>query len=398
MIKENSSNLNKREIKMIISNDELLDKLRNSKNVFLIEPPYKRQYMPIGLAKISTYVKKFGGKVSFGRTFRPLDKYLIKDFDLICVTSLYTYKSEIVIKTIKDIQSWNSSKIPIILGGVCASLLTKYLEKQLPDIYIFNGYSKELDLCCPDYNIDWKLKPKWKDYSYIFTSRGCPNDCSYCGVKKLEPDIWINPKWREHIQDDKSYIMISDNNISSQPFKHFQNVCKYLIEKGKKVVFNNGFDCKHITPKIAELISKLKFVRYGLRLAFDRISDDKIFQKAIRLLQENGISNASFMAFVLFNFNDTPKEATYRAEECVKLNIRPYPQQYTPLNSINRENIFVGKYWTKNLIRTFRYFFLMRSIHTKYKFNEWLENEDYPRERYNITDKDIEIYNNGFEK
>jgi len=96
-----------------------------------------------------------------------------------------------------------------------------------------------------------------------------------------------------------------------------------------------------------------------MRVAFDRIEEDGILQDAVKLLIKYGVNPSSILSFVLFNFNDTPQEANYRMIECLKLGIRPYPQQYTPLNCTSRDNVFIGKYWTLNLVRAFRFFWLM---------------------------------------
>ena len=184
--------------------------------------------------------------------------------------------------------------------------------------------------------------------------------------------------------------MISDNNLSAQPIKHFKEICNFLIKNSKRVVFDNGFDCKQITKESAELLGKLKYVKTGCRLAFDRIEEDGVFQKAIELLIDSGVPKSNLMAFVLFNFTDTPKEAIYRAEECVRLGIRPYPQKYTPLNSKSRKEPYIGKYWTKNLARAFRYFFLMAGYYTKYNFVDWIKEGAKNGNKLKLEKKDLE--------
>jgi hypothetical protein len=183
--------------------------------------------------------------------------------------------------------------------------------------------------------------------------------------------------------------MISDNNLSAQPIEHIEEICNFISENKKSVVFDNGFDCKHINEKMANLLSKLKFVRVGLRLAFDRIEEDGVFQEAIRKLKEAGVPKGSLMAYVLFNFKDTPKDAIYRAEECVRLGIRPYPQKYTPLNKTSRSEKYVGEHWTPNLIKAYRYFFLMASYYTKYKFVDWVQTDIAKNQKVVLTEDEI---------
>ena len=43
---------------MVINNHDMLLMLNKAKSILLIEPNYKRAYLPLGLAKIAGYVKK----------------------------------------------------------------------------------------------------------------------------------------------------------------------------------------------------------------------------------------------------------------------------------------------------------------------------------------------------
>lgn len=109
----------------LINEKELIKILKKSKNVLLIEPNYKRQYYPIGLAKISSFIKKNGGKTTYSRGWIP------GSFDLICITTLFTTDSHIVIKEIKEIENgFFTSGISIIIGGIFASLMPEYIEKK----------------------------------------------------------------------------------------------------------------------------------------------------------------------------------------------------------------------------------------------------------------------------
>jgi len=357
--------------------------IKNSKKVILLEPNYKRKYIPLGLAKISTLVKQNGGTTIYQRKYSPQGE------DLVCITSLFTYDSQLVIDAITDVYSHGNTNI--ILGGVFASLMPNHIQEKFPNIHIFRGCSDELDACVPDYSIDYGLKDDWNKFSFLFTTRGCPNKCSYCSVWKIEPDMCINTNWRDHILADKPYVMISDNNLSAQPIEHIEQVCNYIVENKKRVVFDNGFDCKHITDEIAELLSKPKYYKTGLRLAFDRIEEDGIFQDAIRTLLRHGVRKSWLMSYCLFNFTDTPQEANYRMRECVKLGVRPYPQQYTPLNKLNRDNPYIGKHWSKQLLKSFRFFWLMAGYYGKYEFEDWVKNK--APENYKLANEDWKLFN-----
>ena len=82
----------------IINEKKLLQTLKESKNVLLIEPPYRRSYIPLGLAKIATYIKSNGGRVEYCRSF---GRSYLKSYDLICIATCFTNDSKIVINSIK---------------------------------------------------------------------------------------------------------------------------------------------------------------------------------------------------------------------------------------------------------------------------------------------------------
>lgn len=346
----------------------MLSMLRSAKAAFLLEPPYKRKYPPLGLGKLASYLRENGTDVQFGRTYEG------QQCDLVCVTTLFTFESEAVFAAIDSVRFFNSS-VPILMGGVFASLMPRVIEKRYPGIHLFTGYSPTLDQYPPDYELATDVEEPWSRFSYVFTSRGCPNKCPYCAVWRIEPGRWVNPAWRDAIVDDRPYVMISDNNLSVQPMGHIEEVIVHCAEKEKRILFDNGFDCKHISAEMAELLARAKYTRKGMRLAFDRIEEDGTFQTAVERLIEAGVPKSQIMAYVLFNFTDTPEDADYRMRECVRLGIRPYPQVYEPLNILDRKRRFVGKHWSKRLLGVFRRFWLMNGFYTRMTFKDYLRQE-----------------------
>jgi len=374
---------------MIITEKILFKKLNNAKKVLLVEPPYIKKYPPLGLAKIKSYLVQRGVEVHFS------DHILPEKYDLICITTLFTYYSRQVFDVIRNRGFFNPTT-PIIVGGIFASIMPEVFKQK--HTFVFVGYSKKLELMMPDKSImNGALDDFWNSFSYIFTSRGCPNKCPYCVVWRIEPNAWINKKWKTLLDLEKPNIMVSDNNLSSFNIEHFNDVTNFLAKSKKKVLFNNGFDCKHITEDIAKKLSKIKFMPGGMRLAFDRLKEDGKFQKALELILKYKIPKHNILIFVLFNFNDRPQDAYYRARVCADYNVRPYPQYYRPLKTLNKKEIFVGKHWTLNLGRAFRYYWLMRGIYAKMTFQEYIES-DVGIERHYLIETDIKMYNNNGRK
>jgi hypothetical protein len=349
---------------------KVLELLTNSKKVLLLEPPYRKTYIPLGLAKIASFIKSNGGKVVYSR------EPILDDFDVICITSLFTNDIDKVIKSINAVKyNLFLSKAKIIVGGIAASLMDKYILNKT-GISPFYGVSKELDKYVPDYTIDWKVSPYWNSFSTVFTQRGCINKCGYCMVHKLEPEIWINPIWKKHIVKEKENVLVSDNNILACFEEHWKNVFCFLAKNKKKVIFNNGIYIKLINKEVAKLLSEIKYTRNGLRLAFDRMEDDGYYQKDIEILSNKGVKiKRDTMTYVLFNFIDTPQEAYYRIKESWRCKSTPYAMKYRPLNTC-RKNLHIGKYWTKSLVKAFsKYCYVYGWNRGDTLFETWIKKE-----------------------
>lgn len=372
---------------MIVKEKKIFNMFDNSKRVLLIEPRYKKSYPPLGLAKIKSYLKSKNVEVDYSEDILP------KKYDLICISTLFTYHSDIVFKILHNRGFFNQNT-PILIGGIFASLMPEVFENY-NNSSVFVGYSKTLDRCIPDPEImDNGIDP-WDKFSYVFTSRGCPNRCPYCMVWKFEKGHWINKDWKNMVDLSKPNLMISDNNLSALPFENIKDVVDFVVENDKKVIFNNGFDVKLITPEIATQLGRIKYTRRGMRIAFDRIEEDGIFQDSVKLLLDSGIPGSQIMAYVLFNFTDKPQDAYYRAKTCLDLGIQLYPAQYKHLKALNNKNAYIGKHWTRRLSNTFRYYWLMHGINSKMSFEDYIQSKD-ALNKHKLKKIDINTYlNNG---
>jgi hypothetical protein len=333
----------------ILNENELITILKKAKKVLLLEPPYVRHYIPLGLAKIASFVKSNGGEAIYSR------KGIPEKFDLICIATCFTTDSKIVIREIKECQrSLFNRKTRIIAGGIFASLMPDYLIKKT-NIDIFVGCSDILDNCLPDYSLNYEIGGFFENAMILFTTRGCPNKCSYCMVWRLEKEHKIIPSWEENIRkSDRRNCIILDNNFLSFSIDHVKKVIDCLNIHKKRVLFNNGVDCRLIDEKNAKLLASLFYIRNGFRIAFDRMEDDGYYQRAMEKMIKAGLKiKGNSYTYVLFNFNDTPQEAYYRAKECWKYGSNPYLMRYRPLNQLKKIPPYVSKYWTKNLITAF---------------------------------------------
>lgn len=326
------------------------------KNILLVEPAYNNPYPPLGLLKISTWHKSKGDNVQLIKDTphnQTLDlfeqnekcyKKLLKDhYDVIYITSLFTYQAHYVTESIRYYKNKFRGAC-IKVGGIMATLMPEYI-KEKTGIKPHVGLLRGAENCPPDYSLYPGLS-----YSVSFTTRGCPRNCSFCAVKKHEPEFFVKENWPLDIDITKRQIIFWDNNWLASP--NFEKDINTLLKFRKvgitQIDFNQGLDCRLIDENNVKLLSQIKII--PLRLAFDNCSEDGHIQKAIQLAQKCGFKD--IRVYVLYNSddkNDTPEYFYYRIDQMNKLGALAYPMRFRPLNGANGQ--YISPNWDIKLLR-----------------------------------------------
>jgi hypothetical protein len=170
-----------------------------------------------------------------------------------------------------------------------------------------------------------------------FTTRGCPNQCAFCAVPKIEGDFSELKYW-EHKP------IVCDNNLLAASRKHFDKVVD-----GLKVFpwcdFNQGLDARRFTHYHASRFAELK--KPKIRFACDNQTAKKYVHDAVKLARFCGLKD--FGVYVLIGHRDDPDDALDRLRFIHRLGIRPNPMRYQPLDC-DEKNSYVGKNWTNELL------------------------------------------------
>jgi hypothetical protein len=339
------------------------------------------------LAKIAGVLKKENIPVFTGKVVEA------GNFDLLCISNIFTYYIDRMFNFLDVFLAYNPG-CRVVIGGPCVSLMYNYIISLYPNIFLFKSFSKNLENVLPNYDLNWGVDDKWLDYSQLFITRGCPNKCSYCGVSRIEPECWINSNWINQIIPTKRSIMLLDNNIIVHQFLYAQIVETLLRKQINNVELNSGLDCKYVTNDIAKLTSYLPIINKGVRIAFDRIEEDGIFQTAIERLLSAGLKKSQIQAYVLYNFNEKPKEADYRAMECRKFGIRVYPQMFVPLNRLIKYPPYVGRYWTLNLAKAWNFFY-SKELYIQMTFDDYITGR---ATKFSFNKNDIIAWNGDYDR
>lgn len=278
-------------------------------------------YPNLALMKIAQYHIDLGEKVEFANP-------LFNHYDVV-------YKSKIFNFTDDDLTPYNC---PVIKGGTGYDIYSK-----LPD------------------NMEF-VKPYYKLYNiadnkaYGFLTRGCPNKCAWCIVPKKEGGVKPYMDIEEIAIDGRNEITLMDNNILASDYGLQQ--IKKIIDLGLKVDFNQGLDARLVTKDIAEMLSKVKWLRY-IRFGCDTPKQIEECERAMNLIDSFGKKKQ----YLLYTIINSDIQESYERLSYFRgfSNVRIFGQ---PFRDTMRKNVIPQ--WQKDMARWAN----VRRLWTKADFKE----------------------------
>lgn len=328
------------------------------KRVLLVEPAYRAKYPPLGLMKISTYHQLRGDDVAFYKGTSAVVRD--QDWDAIYITTMFTFQWNMTINTIKFYQRGKRRHKNIMVGGILASLLQADVAEETGILPHF-GLWDEVDRLPPDYSLtNGVYDYHTNNASFAYMTKGCPNRCPYCAVHELEPSFVSFIPLGPQLDSNKRDLILLDNNVLASP--EFPRIVSEIKRQGfqkgarfgkamRRVDFNQGVDARFLDEEKMELLSQLPIT--PLRIAFDSIRYENLYEEKVRLATRYGIRHLS--NYILFNFDDTPDDFYRRLQVNIELNeelglsIFSFPMKYVPLDAKDRKHI--GPNWTQAQLR-----------------------------------------------
>ena len=356
------------------------DYVNNAKKVLLVEPnfpiPNKSRnhsnFLPIGLLKIAAYLKREKIEVELIRFKEKKEDYgqSTLDFkkddeftpDLIFVTSIFTYWSEHV----KNAVFYYKNKfkgVPIIVGGVYASLMPEHCKKYTKCTDVIQGPIPEVETLIPDYDL------VNVDYQIIHTSRGCIRKCGFCGTYIIEPDWTCKKSIKNEIVKKK--LIFYDNNLLAN--QYIEDILEELIElkKEKKISYlesQSGFDGRILRkkPYLAKMLKDAGFKNPKIAWDYGIVQAPKI-KEQIDLLIDAGFTAKEISIFMIYNYEPNYEEMEEKRVKCAEWGVQITDCRYRPLNatfdnyssykrSQGPEDYYIHEVcgWTDQKIRKFR--------------------------------------------
>ncbi len=370
--------------------------------ILLVEPGYPNKYPPLGLMKLASYHREHGDVVRF---VKGEDRSILFDsWDRVYVTTLFSFEWKRTSKAIDfAVQAARNQPERVFVGGIAASLMHSefvneprwagvrfiaglldgppaqalQLSVEEEDFGADDTAGRPIEERVPDYSIlgDVDYTYPVHDAYFGYASRGCIRKCHFCGVPKLEgmqkemPPLYglVNGISKHH--GVKKDLILMDNNVTASA--RYQEVIAEICDLGfeanamlerdgkrikRRVDFNQGVDARILAKSPMYLKEMSKICISPLRIAFDHIGVRKVYEIAIRMAADNGITSLS--NYMLYNFMDTPEDLYARMKMNIALNeelgirIWSFPMRYQPVTLKDRSHI--GKNWSRYFLRSFQ--------------------------------------------
>jgi len=295
----------------------------------------------LGVEKIAQYHRLRGDEVYAG-PWVPM--MLGRAVDKFYFSVIFTWDIPDMISQVNLVRTWGKE---VEIGGPAATFMHKYIHTQT-GIEPHYGLDDRFEHIPP---LSWlkEYRPKMTggDYKLTFSSRGCPHRCAWCGVKKVEPVA---------LEYDEFPLapMIGDNNILATSWGHQELVVNKLVNYGREIDINSGFDVRFFQEKHYQLYSRLR-LKYW-RFAWDSLEVEDDVRRVAAIMRSNGLDRHKVTFYELIGFpGQTPEECLYRLNTIIELGMNPYCMRFWPLNSLNRKYVAPG--WTEHLLSKMQTFY-----------------------------------------
>lgn len=160
--------------------------------------------------------------------------------------------------------------------------------------------------------------------NFGFLSRGCPNKCPFCVVPNKEGKFKVIGCLKDLWNGVKGILITLLDNNPLTDIDFFLSVCNESLEYHVKLDWNQGLDHRKLTTEAVAMMKKISHTEY--RFAFDSPAYYKSVDRAVKLLQENGINRCLW--YVLVGFNTAFQEDLDRVNYLKERNQNAFIQRY----------------------------------------------------------------------
>lgn len=163
--------------------------------------------------------------------FKEKDFFANPRFDVVCITTLFTFEWAITIDTINFVKQLCKDPQKVFVGGIASSIIPEEITKETEVVPIVGILDHPgildadsdiiIDTLPLDYSILDEIDYKYptSDAYFAYMTRGCPNKCKFCAVPTLEPKYQNYIQLRQQLETaqarfgEKKNLMLLDNNV-----------------------------------------------------------------------------------------------------------------------------------------------------------------------------------------
>jgi len=319
---------------------------------------FKRVPVPLPIAK-DLPIKRSFARYGIGiEEFRyRLQKAM--PVDAVFVTSVMSYWYPGVIWTVEEIRR-TLGNVPIILGGIYATLWTEHAIKNIDVDFVCKGpLQKNKGRLCDFLGLHRQARPEtpwyrlslWDgvEYSAVRTATGCPFRCTYCASRIVSgPFHQIN---KAKILDEIIYlynkgvkqIAFYDDALLVDFHNRLGPILDELDERGINLSFHtpNGLHARFLDEYVAKRLVKSGFKT--VRLSLETVDAERQaktggkvtsrdLETAIKNLIAAGMDKDSIGVYLLVGLPDQDlDEVESSVRYVLDLGVRPYLAEFSPI-------------------------------------------------------------------
>ena len=327
-------------------------------------PYYKEEVeKPSSLKKIPRKYSRYGIPIPLFNY--ELDRVPQPDIVMLTCTMTYWYPG---VRLVTELIRNKFGSIPIVLGGIYATLLPHHAKKETGVDFVCTGSGEKNlfpllrqtlgEACCQDIKLDSLEETPYPLYSLLrdknslplITSRGCPYRCTFCispllyeHFEQIYPDRIIHQIGRLITEFNTSNIAFYDDALFVNKKQHIIPILERIIQKKYSIQFHtpNGVHIREIDMELALLLKQANFRSlYLSQESFDqkfllnscnKVGPDDIV-KALKALEKAGFNRKNINVYLLAGLPGQKFSSIKDSILAVQsLGARPYLAFYSPV-------------------------------------------------------------------
>lgn len=179
--------------------------------------------------------------------------------------------------------------------------------------------------------------------AYGFLTRGCPNRCKWCVVPQKEGAIRPYQTIHDIAVDGRDHIILMDNNVLASEYGIRQ--IEEIVRLGLWVDFNQALDARLVTPEIADLLARVKWIK-RIRFGCDTPAQIDECERAMGLIDRAGYRGEYFLYCILLDdFNESYRRVSHWRERGSR-----YIPHCQPYRDINNQHQVIPQ-WQRDMAR-----------------------------------------------